>query len=128
VDLVELLKLETFALNSVPEAERVAMPHMDVADMKYGFPHKIYVHSKRILFPEHDFVVSTNGKGEVLSRRKGCIPFIKFYTKHLDEPEASEADFLAIQALIEDHAGIDFSRDSRGLMWRRAQPKPVPNN
>lgn len=122
-DLLEFTKREKFVNYKTVYPEVMQHPHMEVADMKYGYPHKIYVTSKVVLFPDHDFVSSTDGKGNVLSRHKGCTPFIKFYTKHLDDPKVSEADFNEVTAMLEELAGIDFTRDAGGLKWRRAQPK-----
>ena len=119
-DLLDLVKTEPtpFVPYTTPEQEFVKQPHLNVADMKYGYPHKIYVETFRVIRPEQEFQMGTNfDKTPIM--RKGFRPFVKFYTKHLDSPNVSDEEFLAVTTLIKDLAGILFTREeAKGLMWR----------
>lgn len=62
---------------------------LELADMKYGYPHKIYLHG----IPKYD-----HGK---------------IYTNHLRD--ASEAQLFIICRAI----GIEFTFDEKGMGWRQ---------
>lgn len=119
MDFLKILGEETFEAPSaeVPFEEHIKRPHLEFADRKYGYPHKIYIHTRRVLYPDRDFRIGTDfDKKPIL--RKGFVPHMKFYTIHLDEPEASDEDFLAITTAIEKLTGVSFTRDTGGLKWR----------
>lgn len=131
LDLLEMAKKETFAPFDMDFDQLVKLPHMEMADLKYGYPHKVYVTSKITIFPDHDFVRSTSWVKDkrTVTYGKGTIPFLKFYTQHLDEPEASDGDFAALKQLLEECTGFSFDRDAQGLLWKRWCRKiNVPDN
>lgn len=82
-------------------ALRAGGVHLDRADMKYGYPHKIYAQS-----PE--------------------LGHAKFYTEHLADC-ANPADFEALADYLRSLAGIDFVRKDDGqIYWRIVGPSYVP--
>jgi len=67
----------------------------EVADMKYGWPHKVYV--------------------------TGIPPrgHAKFYTEHLRDEGIDDEAFDAVGALLETRTGISFVRREGRLLWAR---------
>jgi hypothetical protein len=119
IDFLELLRGEEFIAprKGLSFDEFVKHPHLEFADRKYGYPHKIYIHSQKVYHPEREFKVGTDFDKKPIIQ-KGYKPFSKFYTIHLDEPEAPDEDFLAVSLAIENLTGISFTRDDGGLKWR----------
>ena len=92
---------------------------MEVADWKYGWPHKVYIEWPS---PSPDEQRETGCKyegGKITERYYGTYRTLqlKFYTEHLAEwPElAKHAD------LIERRIGIRFEMTERGLHWKRTR-------
>lgn len=86
-------------------------PHVELADQKYGFPHKLYVTTHETLWPEMEFVIGKSSTGEVQTR-KGWTPHIKFYNVHLND--CDEEALAAIAPLFARALCRKLSRDERG--------------
>lgn len=80
--------------------EKYPSAKFEVADMKYGHPHKIYIDIQEKL-------------------ASGQKPWVKFYTVHFVDDGITDADFETVAALVWKHAGVLFSRDERGVKWCR---------
>lgn len=117
-DLVELTKRIEFCDALLPFEQRIALPHMEMADLKYGYPHKVYVTTKEIIRPEQEFQHGLDFDKKPIMR-KGYSPFIKFYTEHLMDEGIDEEAFASIAEVLSKHTGFIFERDEKGLKWKR---------
>lgn len=70
---------------------------LECADMKYGWPHKFYVHG----VPSSDLQSAGSG-------------WAKWYTTHLQELSPEAFDALAPRLAV---SGVTFERDERGIKW-----------
>lgn len=69
----------------------MSIPRLELADMKYGWPHKVYLH--------------------------GVDSFGKFYVEHGEDAE-DDATLATLSALLDRTTRVSLHRGERGLMWR----------
>lgn len=88
---------------------------MEAADMKYGWPHKVYV-SGVVLHPDRKFYVGNDLDGNPHTS-DGYRANIKFYTKHLvdESPEA----VAAVNEALGKYIGVSFDVKDGRLRWRQ---------
>jgi hypothetical protein len=113
---------DPYSRNTSDFTERMRLAHMDCADFKYGYPHKIYVHPNIIFEPETKFVSGTrivDGKPQASHWSNGKSLWAKFYTVHLSDNGIDDEAFASIANALTKHVGVEFSRDERGVKWRR---------
>jgi hypothetical protein len=85
---------------------------LELADMKYGFPHKFYVHG--LPHPQGGTQHGGfDGNGSPVSEPRDQHG--KFYTVHLADLE--NAAFNALTDLIAQRTNIRFKRDARGIAY-----------
>jgi hypothetical protein len=94
-----------------------AYPSMELADMKYGQPHKIYVNTREVLHPEKDFRYGTDRDGTLLMR-KGYSPWIKFYITHLHDEGIDDEAFSMLTGELLRCTGVNLTRDEGGIKWQ----------
>jgi hypothetical protein len=93
-------------------AERYPKLKMSLADMKWGYPHKVYVNLGELLFPDEEFPAMTryvDGRREVMTTTKGHAPLIKFYTVHLFDEGLDEEACAAVSALLLKYVGLELT-------------------
>jgi hypothetical protein len=98
---------------------------LEVADMKYGWPHKFYVEG-----------IANERAGQVVKLgREYCsegykpllgeaprYALVKFRSEHL--LDLADAEFAELVELIQVQTGAQFVRGPEALLWRKA-PKQV---
>lgn len=128
-DLVELAKTIEFCDAFEPYETKSAKPYMELADMKYGFPHKVYVETMITFRPDEEFKHGSRWSpaGVEPIMGKGFKPFIKFYTVHTNDQGIDDEAFAAIAKVMHDHAGIIIERDDQGVKWR-GRPRMMKKN
>lgn len=104
----------------------IDVPYCEMADRKYGFPHKVYVTTREVMHPDREFVVGTrsemvDGKrvDTVISRSKGHSPHGKFYTQHLIEEPVDDETFERVARAVNEATGWLFERTGEGITYRR---------
>lgn len=105
----------------------IDVPYCEMADLKYGFPHKIYVTTLETVHPDRDFVVGTMTEwkdGErvttITNRSKGHSLHGKFYTQHFLEERVSDDVFETVARAVNESSGWLFERSSQGqIAYRR---------
>lgn len=100
----------------------MARPHLELADMKYGWPHKVYVTTHELLHPDVDFVYSCTmtGGGVVpgsVKTRRGYPAHGKFYVEHAEDGD--DEALAALSALLDRTVRVSLQRDDGRLKWRR---------
>jgi hypothetical protein len=104
--------------------------HFEVADMKYGWPHKIYVDGipnpiagqevcsggeSGGLWPDG----SPRGVHRLMLGLAPSMTHCKFYCEHLQDQGYDDEAFEAIALLIRARTRVEFQRDSDGRMkWK----------
>jgi len=128
-DLVELAKTIPFCDTFESYEFKTGKPHMELADMKYGFPHKIYVDTQITLKPDVEFKHGSRTENgvQIPLMGKGYKPFIKFYTVHTNDEGIDDEAFAAIAKVMHDHAGVILERDDKGVKWR-GRPRMMKKN
>lgn len=97
----------------------IDMPYCEMADRKYGFPHKVYVTPLEVLHPEREYVTGVgcgtdeDGKPyeKIISRTKGYKPEGKFYTVHFLEEQLDQEMFEKIAKAVGESTGWWFTRE-----------------
>jgi hypothetical protein len=116
------------ALKALEAAGRVEM-----ADWKYGYPHKAYIHEVPVEGqPDTKYVRpkpgAKPGSGDAGFEKYEAGPgWAKFYTRHLLDEGFDDEAFDALAGLLVQHTRVLFARDDKGLSYRKL-PKPKPED
>lgn len=92
--------------------------HLDVADWKYGWPHKFYVNYPN-LNAGNEVVIGRNDDGPMMGRAP-AQNMSKWYNTHLKDVEGELFDKLC--AAIHKQTGVRFERDELGIKWSAEIP------
>lgn len=102
-----------------------ASPRVEVADRKYGWPHKIYFDVPNPIAGQDVRVGSKSWTDEAGVRHdeeiRGQAPAFfqaKLYTAHLADEGMDDDAFAAIASVIEERVKIQFERGTNGVRWR----------
>jgi hypothetical protein len=100
------------------------VPTMEIADWKYGYPHKIYIDSLPNPNAENSFLQGytlRDGVKTDLQYSTEGLAWAKFYTRHLADDGFDEEAFAAFTSALAERCGLLFGVD-RGerpaLTWR----------
>lgn len=104
----------------------IAGVSLELADMKYGHPHKFYAHGVPNGCAGEVRVYGSQSGPEGRKDLSGPAPAtqqLKFYTEHL--VDLDDVAFARVTAAILDRTGVDFKRQGEGMAWRILR-KPTP--
>jgi hypothetical protein len=103
-----------------------ASPNVHVADMKYGWPHKIYLDVPNPIAGEDVRVGSKSWTDDDGKRHdeeiRGAAPAhvqAKLYATHLRDTGMSAESFAAIAGVLAHRTGIRFEMNGDKLLWSR---------
>lgn len=88
----------------------------ELADQKYGWPHKVYVTIDHRFEPEREFNVGQLSDGTPITR-KGTTFMLKFYNEHLGDEGISDEQFREITKLVWDWTRYHFTRKDGKLLY-----------
>lgn len=105
--------------------EREEVGRAEMADRKYGYPHKVYVDVRNPLAGQlvsRSMSSEPDGKGGYIQaygepRPDGPYTHAKFYTRHL--LGLDDEQFGALTAWLERATGWRFERRDDGMYWQR---------
>lgn len=110
-----------YAPHGAPLEDLYGLPHMEMADRKYGFPHKIYITPNETWFPDKKCLIGTNQDGSPCYT-DGYRPHAKFYTEHMLDDGVDDEAFAALADVIVRHTGwyaaqINHPIKGKGFAW-----------
>lgn len=96
---------------------------VELADRKYGWPHKVYIDIKHTFEPEREFEIGTNFDGTPIVR-KGQTFTVKFYNEHLADDGITDEQFSKITDWVLLHTRYHFTRKDGKLFHHFCPVKP----
>jgi hypothetical protein len=91
---------------------------VEVADLKYDWPHKIYVWEIPNPHPEVQRVMSRGPGPHDIKWGADRVLWAKFYTEHLLDEGYDEKAIEALKSVLRERARLDFIVDAGALKWR----------
>lgn len=101
---------------------------LEMADWKYGFPHKYYVWDIPNPRAGELRVVMSKWENGVLTEEKAPagLAWAKFYSVHLNDPGFDDEAFKALTSQLQLHVPeVTWERDEKGAKWSGRRPHGV---
>lgn len=125
-DLVKVLgQIPPTRTVSVGMGNEIELSNVEVADWKYGYPHKIYVKSIPHEHEGRQIRVGTEADDSPIIRAEGKA-WAKFYTQHLLDDGFDDEALRALTDALLDWTGIRFTVDAGSkIHYQVERPKGV---
>jgi len=92
---------------------------LELADMKYGYPHKLYVHGIPNPLAGQECEVGTDhndGKSTPILGKASASLFAKFYTRHFSDEGTDDAARAELNEAFR-HVGFEFQLQAGTIRW-----------